>query len=98
MEPAWIPNGREHEFFAIKLRFILLRELFILWYPDEFIISTQVKSRLVEGDTLDVWHFEIEGIFSQVVWFTFEIFRNKIMFRNKRLDVVQDFVSEHLPS
>jgi hypothetical protein len=36
--------------FLIELCVVLFRGLFISWYPEEFIIRTQVKPRLVEGD------------------------------------------------
>jgi hypothetical protein len=36
--------------FSIEMYVVLFRELFISWYPDEFIIRTQVKPTFVEGN------------------------------------------------
>jgi hypothetical protein len=51
----WNPRGLQtivNMNFSIELCVVLFRELFISWYPDEFITRTQVKPRLVEGDDI----------------------------------------------
>jgi hypothetical protein len=50
MGPARIPNDREHEVFRLNCVPFSFMNFFISWWPGEFIIRTQVKPRLIEGD------------------------------------------------
>jgi hypothetical protein len=43
MQPARIPNERQHELFRLNCVSLAFKNFFALWQPDEFMTGTHVE-------------------------------------------------------